>query len=848
MASNNTADMSQVVSILKAVPLLQRLTDEDCIKLANALEVQVFPINYDIVVQGGEADGFYIVHSGKVAVLRKVEASTTQSTSSPAVKSAVLSKPTTARVVKPGIPSRPTTVAKPAVKPPTTTISSPYGPNYEEIAMLGPNDYFGEAGLLSNSPRGATCRAVGGEVCVFFMSRFNFERLFTRNKLNIQFVKRQAITQGVSSSTAASLVGTATAANKAKTASQSALISRAVRDNVLFNGLDNSQRDRIVEEMFTTTIAKGTVLIKQGDQGDHLFVVETGNFSVSVNNAPVATRGPGTLFGELALLYNAPRAATVTATSDSKVWVVDRHTFRKIITDMSSQKFSTWVQFLQKVPLLQPLASYERSKVAEALEEVSVPKGTVLFKQGDSGDCLYLVYSGNVGVYKQNAAATPYGGDQDSTRVAAIGVGGYVGERALLRKEPRAATVIAESDCVLLRLDRSSFTLLLGPLEDIMQAHIEEQNRRELAGEVVAAGEIAAPVQGEQRAEKKKVVRTVAEGFSGVAQENLEVVGILGRGSFGTVSLVRDISTGNMYALKMVYKASLVANGQQEHIIAEKNCMMAMNHPFIARLYQTYKDQHRLYMLMDVVMGGELFTLLRNRSLFDEATAKFYAASVVAAIEHMHERNIIYRDLKPENILIDRTGFIKMVDFGMAKEMEAGAEGRTYTLCGTPDYLAPEILSGAGHGRVRDCILGTLFLVPFLISWFVFDIVMSVNRCRYSHLHFLSLYLSIPGRGLVGPRCLDIRNAGLLSTLLLQRPDADLHAHHGGRGRVPLTLLQRGRVLHPQAAQPQAHQASGCGCRWRQAGEDPCVVRGHQLQGLGEHASEAPAHPRVARR
>jgi serine/threonine protein kinase len=126
---------------------------------------------------------------------------------------------------------------------------------------------------------------------------------------------------------------------------------------------------------------------------------------------------------------------------------------------------------------------------------------------------------------------------------------------------------------------------------------------------------------------------------------------------------------------------------------------MEIAHPFIVNLYASFQDQGSLYMLMEFVCGGEIFTKLRTSVRFSNDTAKMYAAEVVLAFAYLHHHDIIYRDLKPENLLIDRTGHIKLADFGFAKKL---TNNITLTLCGTPDYLAPEIIHSKGHGKSVD--------------------------------------------------------------------------------------------------------------------------------------------------
>jgi serine/threonine protein kinase len=185
-----------------------------------------------------------------------------------------------------------------------------------------------------------------------------------------------------------------------------------------------------------------------------------------------------------------------------------------------------------------------------------------------------------------------------------------------------------------------------------------------------------------------------------IDMKDLETLGTLGKGSFGHVTLVKwkKSPDGETFALKAVSKAQIVETGQQGHIMSEKKVMSTMKHPFLVCLHATFKDADRLYFLLDPILGGELFTILRKRRYFSEDTARFYAAHVVDAFQYMHDRDTVYRDLKPENLLLDSDGYMKVTDFGFAKKLR----GRTWTLCGTPDYLAPEIVGSRGHGKGVD--------------------------------------------------------------------------------------------------------------------------------------------------
>lgn len=173
----------------------------------------------------------------------------------------------------------------------------------------------------------------------------------------------------------------------------------------------------------------------------------------------------------------------------------------------------------------------------------------------------------------------------------------------------------------------------------------------------------------------------------------------VGTGTFGRVRLVNLRDHDKYFAMKIMRKTEIVRLHQVDHIFSEKFLLSRLNCPFIIRLYGTFQDQQNLFMLLEYAIGGELFTYLRRAGRFPLGTTKFYAAEIVLALEYMHNLNIVYRDLKPENLLLDSRGHIKIADFGFAKIIP---DNKTWTLCGTPEYLAPEIILGRGHGRPVD--------------------------------------------------------------------------------------------------------------------------------------------------
>ncbi|XP_063706308.1 cAMP-dependent protein kinase catalytic subunit alpha-like [Culicoides brevitarsis] len=177
-----------------------------------------------------------------------------------------------------------------------------------------------------------------------------------------------------------------------------------------------------------------------------------------------------------------------------------------------------------------------------------------------------------------------------------------------------------------------------------------------------------------------------------------EDIRVLGSGAFGVVKLVKHKTSGKYFAMKYLSKEKVVKNKQIAHTLLEKQVLKCIDFPFLVSLEHAFKDNTTLYLLLPFVNGGDMFSVLRKYGKFSESHARFYAAQVVLAFEYLHHLNLIYRDLKPENILIDHLGYLKITDFGFCKMVET----RTYTLCGTPEYLAPEIIQSKGYGKAVD--------------------------------------------------------------------------------------------------------------------------------------------------
>ena len=198
--------------------------------------------------------------------------------------------------------------------------------------------------------------------------------------------------------------------------------------------------------------------------------------------------------------------------------------------------------------------------------------------------------------------------------------------------------------------------------------------------------------------------------------EDFKHLKLLGKGSFGKVILVKNQNNNKLYAMKILDKKKKKKKNQVSHTQTERALLEKLKHPFIVRLNYAFQDSKRLYFLTEFLQGGELFFHLRKNSGYKEKAVRFYMCQILLALEYMHNNNYIYRDLKPENILIDKEGNIKLTDFGLSKILPE-EEKTTYTMCGTAEYLAPEILFGKGYDKTCD--------------WFSFGVVLFEMFCGY---------------------------------------------------------------------------------------------------------------------
>ena len=296
-----------IADYLEKVPLLARLQKNDRYKLGKLFKDKSYKNNEIVIRQGDAGSEFYIIKEGEASVIVQNEESKQET----------------------------------------------------EVATLKPGDYFGETALLTDKPRNATVKAINGSLKTLTLDKDTFIATFGKDRVKANFGKRGAISAEKllpNQNSNGRFIRRPSCVTTDKDEDLKELIANAVENNVLFAALDDDQVNRIVEVMWQLDVKKGTNIINQGEPGDNFYVVEKGIFDIFVkhnqSNDLVSTRTSGESFGELALMYNSPRSATVTARTDCKVWAVERYMFRKILIRVSEDKLQEYERFLARVPLL----------------------------------------------------------------------------------------------------------------------------------------------------------------------------------------------------------------------------------------------------------------------------------------------------------------------------------------------------------------------------------------------------------------------------------------------------------------------------------------------------------------
>ena len=308
------------------------------------------------------------------------------------------------------------------------------------------------------------------------------------------------------------------------------------------------------------------------------------------------------------------------------------------------------IDSLKKVNLFKTFTTAKFEDLSQKIKIDKIPNGKNVLTQGEEGTRFFIIKSGKVDIF----VGKKY--------IRTMNENEYLGERALFFKEPRSATGTAQGDVEVFYLEKDDFMQVIeNNLKDYLLSRLYLQDNT-------------------------------------VQLNDLIFYDVLGSGNYGTVSLVKNKKNNYYYAIKNISNKQILYSQIHENLLLERSILLQIDHPFIVKLVKSLKDQNYVYFLMDYIKGKELFDVIRDIGLLSKFQTQFYGASMMLAVEYLHERKFIFRDIKPENIMVLENGYIKVIDFGTAKAIT----DRTSTIIGTPHYMAPEVILGDGYSFQVD--------------------------------------------------------------------------------------------------------------------------------------------------
>jgi cGMP-dependent protein kinase 1 len=408
---------------------------------------------------------------------------------------------------------------------------------------------------------------------------------------------------------------------------------------------------KLLERMKVCSYNNGKIVISAGSRKNaRLLIVLFGE--LRSNNSLLAEVFQSIGDGEISTDSNDLFNYDIVASGETHVAEITKEEFEDCmgegaqVMNLSPEAISA----LKGIHILRSLPGEKLASLTSCLKIQDFEDKDAIIRQNTPGDSFFIIKSGKVDIV------------QDGITLRTVTKNDYFGERSVIFNDCRTASVIANGPVTCWYLTRDDFFRILDEsVRNMLIKRIELQD-------------------------------------DDITLKDLTAVKLLGKGMFGNVFLVVDKQKRRLYALKTVTRRKVEKYEMQENLILERKILLTLDHVFILKLVKSFKDTKRIYFLTEFVRGSDLFDVLRELSIVSERDAKFYVGCLILILEYVHERDIVYRDLKPENVMIDEEGYPKLIDFGISKILN----GRTYTIVGTPHYMAPEVITGKGYSLTAD--------------------------------------------------------------------------------------------------------------------------------------------------
>lgn len=586
----------------------------------------------------------------------------------------------------------------------------------ENKKQLGPGDFFGERALLHHAPRSATVTAVT-EAELLRLEAENLKSVVGADLM--VYLSRSLILESLRSSQSC---------GQFNASQQSAILQKMHISEVAEN---TAITDAKKETFLLLAVVQGSVHdISRMESPQAFYPGQAFEAGAKAASREVSTSGPipmtrvnSECVRDQISLIAGPQGAKVAILLETGLEAaLADGPVEQAPSGSKKERFAQKMLAVKKVPIFRHLNKQQTERVVMSLQDRKCIYGEVVIRQGESGNHFFVIVKGETTV------------TIDGKKIRTQGKNASFGERALLFDEPRSATVQVSSDSAeLWTLEKSVFKQI-----------ITEKMRRDL--------EYRISIQD-----------------AGVTLSDLKSISFLGAGAFSTVRLVEHRKTGAKYALKTCKRT---LNGKMPTEMKTECDILAENdHPFILYMVAVFETKTYVSMLTEILAGGELWSALRKLPvMLPREAARFYTASILIAVEALWDRNVVYRDLKPENVMLDQEGYVKIIDFGVSKKL-GESESRTYTVVGTPHYMAPEVFQGKGYGVEVDLWSLGIMLFEFVCGYLPFgtNLVEPRQVCSAvlrGKLKFPSAYKDEIGRDLI---------KGLLTQPVLKRLGAGVN-------------------------------------------------------------------------
>jgi cGMP-dependent protein kinase len=431
-----------------------------------------------------------------------------------------------------------------------------------------------------------------------------------------------------------------------------------MEQSAVLSQLSRAQQVNLIDAMNYTSYVTGASAVRAGAfKGAKLIMVLRGSFKH--RNKDKVYAASRTCIGDdfIMMPLETKFRRDLVAACDSDVAEIDRTAIEAVLGSGVKQttEANKMLEVLKRTVIFGGLVISQLKTICSVrtkqhLRRVHFNDGQLIFEQGSAGNSFYIICEGNVSILK------------GPVLVRTITKLDYFGERSILFNEMRSASAVAQGAVVCCTLSQEEFF-------SCTDQNIIHHLKKRIAFQDESAG-----------------------------LGDLVPLKVLGKGMFGIVSLVYSQPKGNLYALKAISRSKIAKYRLYENTLMERRVLSQLDHMLVMKLVRTYRDSHFIYFLCEFVNGLDLFDVLRMMDAVKDSEAKFFIAGLLMILEHLHERKIVYRDLKPENVMIDDLGYPRLIDFGTAKMYD----GRTFTIIGTPHYMAPEMILNKGYGHSVD--------------------------------------------------------------------------------------------------------------------------------------------------